>query len=112
MPTRLGMRLGIGAALVAALAAFAPTAQAAQPGTTAPNVTSLRAELRDGSLLATHGVRKICAAANGHCLAQVVTSATGSSTALSTTTPLGYGPADFANAYHLPAADVGANGTI
>ena len=112
MPTRLGMRLGIGAALIAALAAFAPTAQAAQPGTTTPNVTSLRAELRDGSLLATHGVRKICAAANAHCLAQVVTSATGSTKALSTTTPLGYGPADFANAYHLPAANVGANGTI
>jgi subtilase family serine protease len=112
MSTRFALRLGMGAALVAALAAFAPTAQGAQPGTTAPNITSLRAELRDGSLLATHGIRKICAAANAHCLAQVVTSATGSTKALSTTTPLGYGPADFANAYHLPAATVGANGTI
>jgi subtilase family serine protease len=118
--TRFALRraIGAGAALVVVLAAFAPAAQAAQPGpttspnVTSPNVTSLRAELRDGSLLATHGVRNVCAAAKAHCLAQVVTSATGSTTALSTTTPLGYGPADFANAYHLPAATVGATGTV
>ncbi|HEX4702745.1 MAG TPA: peptidase S8 [Pseudonocardiaceae bacterium] len=106
--------LGIGVALVAALAAFAPTAQAAQPGSqpNTVNVASVRAEVRAGNLLSTHGVSKVCAAAHAHCLAQIVTSATGSAKALSTTTPLGYGAVDLANASHLPAASVGANGTV
>lgn len=112
-----GIALGVGALLITALAVVAaPTAQAAQPGATpnspAPNVSSLRAEVRAGTLLGTHGVRQVCAAANAHCLARLVTTATGSATPLSTTTPLGYGAGDLATAYHLPAADVGANGTV
>src|SRR5882757_10009862 len=55
--TRFAVRraIGVGAALVVVLAAFAPAAQATQPGpttspnVTSPDVTSLRAELRDGS---------------------------------------------------------------
>ena len=108
------LALGIGAALVAALASFAPSAQAANPPTTAsPNVASVRAQVRTGSLLTTHGVRKVCAAANARCLAQVVTASTGSTKALSTTTPLGYSATDLETAYHLPANPaIGANGTI
>ena len=108
------LALGIGAAMVTALAAFAPAAQAANPPTTAsPNVASVRAEVRAGNLLTTHGVRKVCVAANAHCLAQVVTASTGSTKPLSTTTPLGYGANDLETAYHLPAAaSTGANGTI
>jgi len=111
---RRTLALGIGAAMVTALAAFAPAAQAATPTTTSPNAAaSVRAEVRAGNLLMTHGVRKVCAAANAHCLAQVVTSSTASTKPLSTTAPLGYGANDLETAYKLPAAaSSGANGTI
>jgi subtilase family serine protease len=75
-------------------------------------MTSLRAEVRDGTLLKTHGVRQVCAAANAHCLALLVTSATNATAPLSTTAPLGYGAGDLATAYNLPAAGVGAAGTV
>jgi subtilase family serine protease len=92
-----------GAVLVAALLA-APTAQAA-----GGQQAALRAEVRAGTLLATHGVADVCAGA--HCTATTATVATGSATPLTSTTPLGYGADDLATAYHLPAG-VGAHGTV
>jgi subtilase family serine protease len=111
LPTRFAL-VGVGAAVVLALAAVAPAAQAAQPGTQAPNAASLRAEVRAGTLLTTHGIRDYCAAAHARCQAQVVTASTTSTTPLSSTTPIGYGAGDLATAYHLPAQATGAKGTI
>jgi subtilase family serine protease len=101
-------RLGVGAAVVAALTAFAPVATAAgNPHVVTPQVQSLRAQVHNGTLLKSHGTTKACA----FCQAQVVTAAPGSKTPLSTTVPAGYGADDLAAAYHLPAG-VGATGTI
>jgi hypothetical protein len=103
-PVRLSL-LSAGAALLAAVAGPVPLADAV---TVRPDVASLRAEIHDGTLLRTHGVTTVCAV----CTAQVVTGSPGSRVPLSTTTPIGYGPAELAAAYHLPAAGVGATGTI
>lgn len=62
-------------------------------------VARLRQEVRTGSLLDSHGVRAVCP----RCHSKVVTQTTGSTTPLRTTTPAGYGPADLAKAYGLPA---------
>ncbi|MFF4896073.1 peptidase S8 [Streptomyces sp. NPDC001068] len=62
-------------------------------------VVRLRQEVRTGSLLAAHGVRSVCP----RCAAQVVTEKTGSTTPLRASAPAGYGPADLAKAYGLPA---------
>jgi hypothetical protein len=95
----IGRAAALGAVLVAALVT-APTVQAEpQP--------ALRAEVRAGTLLATHGVADVC----GRCTATMATVATGSATPLTSTTPLGYGADDLAAAYHLPAG-VGAHGTV
>ncbi|WP_042378146.1 S53 family peptidase [Streptacidiphilus melanogenes] len=63
--------------------------------------------------LANRGTTRVCAGiARDRCMAEVVTTAPGSSKALVTGSPAGYGPADFAAAYHLPAATVGSTNTI
>ena len=63
--------------------------------------------------LASRGTAEVCAGvAHNRCMAEVVTVAPSSSKALATTTPVGYGPADFAAAYNLPADTVGSTNTI
>jgi subtilase family serine protease len=110
--------LGVAAlTLVGTVAAQA--APAATPGTTtatpgaaaSPNaVASLRAEVQHGTLLQTHGVANVCATkVKLACLAKVVTISPGSTRALSTTTPAGYGAPDLEKAYNLSG---GQSGTI
>ena len=99
--------IGTGALLVSAL-----TAPVALAATTGPDIAGLRDAVRDGTLGATHGVHAVCAGAEGGCQAQLVTTASTSSTPLVTSAPVGYGPADLASAYQLPAATVGNAGTI
>ncbi|MGH3630705.1 MAG: S53 family peptidase [Sciscionella sp.] len=53
--------------------------------------------MANGTLAKTHGVKRVCR----FCNALVVTSSTGASTPLVTSTPSGYGPSDLAAAYHL-----------
>jgi subtilase family serine protease len=63
--------------------------------------------------LANRGSTRACAGiADNRCLADLVTIAHGSAKALATSTPVGYGPADFAAAYNLPAATNGPANTI
>ncbi|MFI9271353.1 peptidase S8 [Kitasatospora sp. NPDC052896] len=63
--------------------------------------------------LAGRGTVQVCAGiARNRCMAQLVTVAPGSTKALATSAPAGYGPADFAAAYHLPAANAGPANTI
>ena len=81
------------------------------PTSTGPDITALRAELADGTLLDSHGVREMCAPGTG-CQAEVVTSGVGSATPLSTTSPVGLGADDLARAYHLPPARVGLPNTV
>ena len=95
------------ASTVVALAALGAPALAA----TGPDVATLRAELADGTLLDSHGVREMCAPGTG-CQAEVVTSGVGSATPLSTTSPVGLGADDLARAYHLPPALVGLPNTV
>ena len=74
--------------------------------------TPATAELPNAAL-ADRGTTRVCAGIAGNrCLADIVTVAKGSVKALATTTPVGYGPADFAAAYNLPAATVGPANTI
>jgi subtilase family serine protease len=102
-----------GLAALAALAVFPAAAQAATaPSHTAAPALGSPATL-PSPLLAGRGVAKVCAgSAADRCDAEVVTVSTGSAKPLTSTVPLGYGPADFAAAYNLPAASVGNVGTI
>ncbi|HEV3359287.1 MAG TPA: hypothetical protein VG247_20990 [Pseudonocardiaceae bacterium] len=89
------------------LATFAPPASAS----TGADITALRAELANGTLLDSHGLREMCLPGSG-CQAVVVTSGKDSSTPLSTTSPVGLGADDLARAYHLPPARVGLPNTV
>jgi subtilase family serine protease len=63
--------------------------------------------------LADRGTARVCAGvARDRCMAEIVTVAPGSAKPLATSTPAGYGPADFAAAYNLPAATTGPANTI
>lgn len=103
------------AAAVSALAAIGltPATAQAQTATPTPNVASLHlgsAATLPSATLAGRGTAAVCHSL-GHCVAQILTVAPGSSKPLTTTVPAGYGPADFAAAYELPAG-VGQTGTI
>jgi subtilase family serine protease len=93
-------------AIAAALTAIAPAA------TATPNAA---AALRSGTLAKTHGVVNGCQVVIGHrsvnlgCQHSLVTIATGSNTPMATTTPTGYGPAELARAFNLPATGGSAN---
>jgi subtilase family serine protease len=95
-------------ALLTALAAGAlvlPTVTSAQAQSTPTNAAAAQTaqisqEVRTGTLLHSHGVRAVCK----QCQAEVVTSAIGSNTPLSTAAPAGYGPADLAKDYALPGS--------
>jgi subtilase family serine protease len=91
-----------------ALAALIVTGLPAQADNASQDVATLRAELLAGTLLTTHGVRATCAG----CQADLVTTAPGSTTALSTGAPVGLGADDLARAYHLPPAGIGVRGTV
>jgi subtilase family serine protease len=77
---------------------------ASTPATSTASATALaaqvRQEVRSGTLLHNHGVHRACAT----CQAEVVTTAPGSTTPLSTALPAGYGPSDLAAAYNLPSS--------
>jgi subtilase family serine protease len=104
-------------AAVAVAAAFVlptvGTAQASTPGTAAATAgaaaqaSQVHQQVASGTLLQTHGVRPVCA----QCESEVVTTAKGSSTPLSTALPGGYGPSDLSSAYHLTSAST-ATSTI
>jgi hypothetical protein len=109
LSSRIAKPAGI---IVSVLAAAALAVQVAPVQTTTADtdVATLRAELADGTLLDDHGVREICG--NITCQARVVTTAPGSTTPLSTTTPVGLGADDLARAYDFPPAMVGSRGTV
>ncbi|HJP78538.1 MAG TPA: peptidase S8 [Pseudonocardiaceae bacterium] len=114
-PRRRGsLLLSLGVATLTALTALtAQAAPAATPGIAAnPNAAAtVRAEIKAGTLLKTHGMMRSCA--NGlyklACLAEVATTAPHSTKALATTTPVGYGATDLEKAYNLSG---GQSGTI
>ncbi|MEY9944638.1 peptidase S8 [Kitasatospora sp. GAS1066B] len=98
------------------LPAGAAQAQGTAGSASAPSAASPRigtAASLPSPELVNRGTAQVCAGiARGRCLAQVVTVAHGSAKPLVTSTPAGYGPADFAAAYNLPAANVGPANTI
>jgi subtilase family serine protease len=91
-------------AVLAAGALVMPAAAQSQAsgGTAAPSATALAAQLhqevRTGTLLRTHGVKRIGGLSQG----LIVTAAKGSNKPLSTALPAGYGPADLAALYSIP----------
>ncbi|MFD4540297.1 S8 family serine peptidase [Streptomyces bauhiniae] len=94
------------ALLIAGVAAPQAMAETSRTGATAgatadggDPVARLRQEVRTGSLLESHGVRAVCP----RCDSQIVTQTTANTTPLRTAAPAGYGPADLAKAYHIPA---------
>jgi subtilase family serine protease len=98
---RWSVRAAVAVLAVGALAL--PAVAVAQPQPAVPSAaqtaTLLHQEVRDGTLLRDHGIRRVCSA----CQAEVVTTAVGSSTPLSTALPAGIGPSDLAAAYNLPS---------
>ncbi|HET9168195.1 MAG TPA: peptidase S8 [Actinospica sp.] len=103
------------AAAVGALAAIGllPAPAQAASATPAPNIASLHlgsAATLPNALLAGRGTASVCAK-YGHCVAKILTVGPHSSKPLTTAVPAGYGPADFAKAYGLPAG-AGGKGTI
>lgn len=63
------------------------------------SVAQLFRDVRAGTVLQGHGTHAVCA----YCDAEVVTVKAGSDKPLTSTVPAGYGPADLATAYDLPA---------
>lgn len=115
MPVNRLRRAVVAATTVIALASIgpAPAARAAQSVTAAPSLASPHpgsAATLPNPLLADRGSTSVCQE-YGHCLARILTVAPGSAEPLTATAPEGYGPADFAAAYRLPAG-VGHGGTI
>ena len=93
---------------VAATTTAAATATSPARANSGEALSSITQQVDAGTLLRTHGVRSVCA----HCDAEVVTTAKGSSTPLSSAQPAGYGPASLAAAYHLPSAASTSTATI
>ncbi|MCX4749099.1 peptidase S8 [Kitasatospora sp. NBC_01287] len=111
----LNFRKAAVAALAVGALAAAPTvlpAGAAQAqGLASPRIGS--AASLPSPQLAGRGTTQVCAGiAHNRCMAQLVTVAPGSTKALATSNPAGYGPADFAAAYNLPAGNAGPANTI
>ena len=101
--------LGIAAMGAATLAAVAPASAAPAPA--GSQVAALRAELRAGTLAQSHGTYAICRDNNLACLAQVVTTAPGSTDVLRSQQPLGYGAIELQKIYGLTNAP-SADGTV
>jgi hypothetical protein len=111
-------KLLVAAATVAALvAAAAPAAAAPAKHPNTPNAAAVAQAVRAGNLSATHGVKKNCQGVvrgqliNLGCNLLMVTTSKGSTTPMTTATPSGYGAADLARAYYLPASTVGPTST-
>lgn len=114
---RVTARWSVRAALTALAAGVLalPAVAVAQPqpaaasSSVSPSVSAaaahVRQEVRAGTLLRDHGVRSIC----GTCAGEVVTTAPGSTTPLTTAVPAGNGPAQLAAAYSLPATSTSTN---
>jgi hypothetical protein len=107
---RIGGKRGFALVMVIGLASLAVLGSPTAAESAGTSVAALRAELVAGTLLNTHGVRELCQP--GSCQAEVVTTAPGSNTVLSTDSPVGLGATDLQRAYHLPPAPVGVRGTI
>jgi len=110
---RVKLRTPIVLTVAAALTALAPAAAARPtPGSTLSNAA---AALRNGNLAATHGVVDGCRVVIAHqtvnlgCQHSLVTIGKGSATPMATTTPTGYGPAELARAFNLPATGGSTN---
>jgi subtilase family serine protease len=73
-----------------------------------PDTAALHHLVQSGTLLLSHGVVATCDV----CDSEIVTIAQGSATPLATPVPIGYGAAELAAAYHLPADGSGAAGTV
>ncbi|QMU77389.1 S8 family serine peptidase [Streptacidiphilus sp. PB12-B1b] len=96
---------------LAAATAVLPTAAAQAHTPVTPKIGS--AASLPSPQLAARGATRVCAGvARDRCMAQIVTVAPGSTKALTTSTPAGYGAADFAAAYNLPGPTVGPANTI
>jgi subtilase family serine protease len=91
--------LAAGVLVLPTVAAAQPHAAATPSASAAARVAQLRQEVRSGTLLRDHGVRSVSPRSH----VQLVTTAKGSTTPLSTSLPAGNGPADLAAAYSLPA---------
>src|SRR5690348_15751312 len=105
MHTRHWLAGGAAVALLAALAApamGAGTSATAQRGT--ENAQQLRQEALHNTLLRTHGTLSYCAAYHIACDLQVLTTAKGSKTIVSTDAPSGIGATDLEDAYKLTNA--------
>jgi len=103
----------VSAGALIALSVLPATAAQAQPRPQAPVPRAGSAASLPNAALADRGTTRVCAGIAGNrCLADIVTVAGGSAKPLATSTPVGYGPADFAAAYNLPAASVGPADTI
>ena len=110
-----GLALAAAAVPAAALGATGrgSTATAPPPVPRATRVTdpsqlrALRSELRGGTLSQTRGTTPVCATHHLRCTARALTTEPGSATRLITGTPIGYGPAELAEAYGLAAAPKG-----
>jgi subtilase family serine protease len=89
----------------------AQAAPASTPGIAAnPNaVATVRAEVKAGTLLKTHGMMSACASTKVKlaCLAEIATTGTSSTKALTATTPIGYGATDLEKAYSLTGGQAG-----
>jgi subtilase family serine protease len=94
-------------ALTTGVAQASPAPASSAPASS--DIANLQAQVHQGTLLSSHGVRSMCASG---CHADVVTTSPGSDTVLSTDTPVGLGATDLARAYSLPRAAVGTKGTI
>jgi subtilase family serine protease len=106
--------------LVAVLAVLLGLTAVVEPAVAkpAPSLSKLRTELRAGRFGRTHGSASVCTATvHGRpldllCTARVVTAAKGSTLPMVTAGPTGYGPADLARAFDLPANTIGSTNTV
>lgn len=102
---RMAVRVMAGAVAVlgvlAPVTATADTSLPSTPGAAAESATLLAQQLRQGTLTSSHGVRQLCADQKLACLAQVITTATGSAQPLSTGEPVGYGATELEQVYNL-----------
>ena len=103
----LGIAVPVGAATASA-SSTASTASTATASNGPESAASIGRQVQAGTLLRTHGVRRVC----GPCDAEVVTATRGGSAPISSAAPAGYGPSGLAAAYHLPSAAATSTATI
>ncbi len=89
--------LAAGALVLPAVAVAQPQAAGTPSASATAQAAALHQQVMNGTLLANHGVKAI----GGRSLGEIVTTAKGSTTPLSTALPAGYGPADLASHYAI-----------